>query len=293
MDAQPALGLIGTGVMGAPMAEALLAAGHPVTVWNRSAAKAAPLLAQGAKAAATPAALAAACELVIICVTDAAAVEAVVFGADGLAAAAGPGHVLVDHSSIQPAASRALAARLLAATGAAWLDAPVSGGVPAIQARSLVVMAGGTPAAFARARPVLECYAGRVTLMGPSGAGQATKLINQVLVACGFVALAEACRLAENAGVEAALLPACLAGGRADSRLLQEYLPRMAARDRALRSRIALIVKDLDAVQEVASATATPMPLTRLAAELHRLMVAAGQGGADNAALIDLYGAPR
>lgn len=126
--------------------------------------------------------------------------------------------------------------------------------------------------------------------MGPQGAGQTTKLINQVLVGTGFVAIAEACRLALNAGVDAARIPECLAGGRADSRLLQEYLPKMAAGDLSPLGRLDLIVKDLDTVHELAVATGTPMPFTQLACELHRIMVAQGRGAEDNAALLELYG---
>jgi 3-hydroxyisobutyrate dehydrogenase len=290
MAERPAVGFIGTGTMGGPMVRQLLAAGYPVAIWNRTAAKSEPLVAAGARAAASPAALAQASEIVILCVTDTAAVEAVVFGAQGIAETGAPDKIVVDHSSIKPAATRAMAARLRAATGMRWLDAPVSGGVPGIEQRTLVIMAGGEAADLEAVRPVLGAYAGRVTLMGPTGAGQTTKLINQVLVGTGFVAIAEACRLAQNAGVDAALIPACLAGGRADSRLLQEYMPHMAAGDMTVRGRIDIMVKDLDTVHELARETATPMPFTQLAAELNRLMIAQGHGAEDNAALIHLYG---
>jgi 3-hydroxyisobutyrate dehydrogenase len=289
-EAAPPVGLIGTGTMGGRMVRQLLAARHRTLVWNRTPGKLESLVQAGAEPARSPAQLARSSRIVILCVTDTAAVEAVVFGERGIAEAGAPDKLLVDHSSIKPAATRAMADRLQRATGMRWVDAPVSGGVPGIESRTLVIMAGGDERDVAEAQPVLAAYAGRVTRMGPVGAGQTTKLINQVLVGTGFVALAEAFRLARAAGVDAALIPACLAGGRADSRLLQEYMPHMAAGDMTVRGRIDIMVKDLDMVHELAREAATPMPFTQLACELHRLMVARGQGGADNAAIIHLYG---
>jgi 3-hydroxyisobutyrate dehydrogenase len=286
----PAVGLIGTGTMGGPMVRKLLAAGHRTLVWNRTPDKLEALVRAGAEAARSPAELARACRLVILCVTDTAAVEAVMFGDQGVASGGAADKILVDHSSIRPAATRAMAERLRRETGMRWVDAPVSGGVPGIRSRTLVIMAGGDEQDVAEAEPALAAYAGRVTRMGPVGAGQTTKLINQVLVGTGFVAVAEAFRLARDAGVDAARIPACLAGGRADSRLLQEYMPHMAAGDMTVRGRIDILVKDLDTVHELARETGTPMPFAQLACELHRLMVARGRGAEDNAAIIRLYG---
>ena len=218
----PAVGFIGTGTMGAPMVRQLLAAGHRTLVWNRTPGKLEALVQAGAEPARSPAELARAIRLVILCVTDTAAVETVVFNEQGVASGGGPDKILVDHSSISPAATRAMAERLGRETGMRWIDAPVSGGVPGIESRTLVIMAGGDERDVAEAQPALAAYAGRVTRMGPVGAGQTTKLVNQVLVGTGFVAVAEAFRLARDAGVDTALIPACLAGGRADSRLLQE-----------------------------------------------------------------------
>lgn len=284
------VGFIGIGLMGGAMVRQLVAANRPVLAWNRTPAKLESVRQAGAAVAASPAEVALACRTVILCVTDTAAVEAVVFGESGIAEAGAPGKILVDHSSIRPTATEAMAERLEAACGMRWIDAPVSGGVPGIEQRTLVIMAGGDEADLDEVRPVLQAYAGRVTLMGPVGAGQTTKLINQVLVGTGFVAVAEACRLAQNAGVDAALVPSCLAGGRADSRLLQEYMPKMAAGDMSVLGRLGILVKDLDTVHELAAATGTPMPFTQLACELHRIMVAKGHGDEDNAAIIRLYG---
>jgi len=293
MPERPALGFIGIGLMGGAMARRLLQAGYPLTVWNRSPDKLQPLRQGGARLARSPADVAAASEIVFLCVTDTPAVEAVVFGDGGLAEAGAPGKTVVDHSSIKPPATQGMAARLREMCGMGWVDAPVSGGVPGIEQGTLVVMAGGEAVDFERVRPVVETYAGRATLMGPSGAGQTTKLINQVLVGTGFVAIAEATRLAQNAGVDASRIPACLAGGRADSRLLQEYMPKMAAADTSVKGRLDIMVKDLDTVHELARATGTPMPFTQLACELHRIMVAQGRGAEDNAAILDLLGRPR
>jgi len=289
-ETAPAVGFIGTGTMGGPMVRQLLAAGHPTLVWNRTPGKLEALVQAGAERARSPSELARASRLVILCVTDTAAVETVVFNEQGVASGGGPDKILVDHSSISPAATRAMAERLGRETGMRWIDAPVSGGVPGIESRTLVIMAGGDERDVAEAQPALAAYAGRVTRMGPVGAGQTTKLINQVLVGTGFVAVAEAFRLARDAGVDTALIPACLAGGRADSRLLQEYMPHMAAGDMTVRGRIDIMVKDLDTVHELARVTGTPMPFTQLACELHRLMVAQGHGAADNAAIVHLYG---
>ena len=204
---KPSLGFIGLGLMGSPIALKLREAGYPLAVWGRTVAKLEAALAAGAEALDSPRAVAAASDIVFLCVTDTAAVEAVVFGDDGVAAGAAAGKVLVDHSSIRPDASRALAARLLDETGMAWIDAPVSGGAAGVEAGTLVVMAGGTPEAFARVEPVMTSYAGRATLMGPSGAGQTTKLINQALVGVGFAVIAEIAALARDAGMDAAQIP--------------------------------------------------------------------------------------
>lgn len=286
---KPRLGFVGLGLMGGPMARRLLAAGFPLTVWNRDPAKAAPLAAAGAVLAASAAEVAHASEVVFTCLTDTAAVEAVVFGPDGIAAGARPGSVLVDFSSMRPDSAAAFAKRLREQAGMGWIDAPVSGGVPGATNGTLAVMAGGEAADFERVAAVVAHLAGRFTLMGPSGAGQSTKLINQLIVGCGIAVMAEACQLAEDAGIDPALIPTALAGGRADSPILQQFLPRMAARDRAVQSRIAIMVKDLTTVMDEARRLGSALPLTGLATELHKLMARRGLADADNAALINLY----
>jgi 2-hydroxy-3-oxopropionate reductase len=150
-------------------------------------------------------------------------------------------------------------------------------------------MAGGEEAAFEASKAVMSKLCKNYTLMGPSGAGQTTKLINQLLCGIGFLAVAEATRLAQDAGVDAEKIPVALKGGRADSALLQEYMPRMATKDYRPTGRIANMVKDLNGVQDLARLTDTAMPLTAACAEVHRLLTAAGLGDADQAAVMEFF----
>lgn len=286
---QPAekLGYLGLGLMGAPMSRRLLRAGHDVTVWNRSAGKTAALVETGAKGAATPREVAACATIIFMCVTDAAAVEEVVFGADGFTAEAGTGKVVVDFSSIHPEAARDIAARLKTANGMKWIDAPVSGGTKGAEEGTLAVMAGGDAADVERVRPYVLAMARRFTHMGVTGAGQTTKLCNQVIVGCAMAVLAEATRLAANAGIDANRLPEALAGGFADSIPLQLFVPRMA---QGIHSpplgTIATMLKDLDTVADVAQATSTPVPMASLAGQIFRLAKAARGADAD---ALELY----
>lgn len=283
------LGYLGLGLMGGPMALRLATAGYALRVWNRSPDKTEPLVAAGAEVAATPRAVAEGSDIVFTCLTDTAAVEAVVFGADGIASGASQGKVLVDFSSMRPDRAAEFAARLRRETGMGWIDAPVSGGVPGATNGTLTVMAGGMPEDFARVEPVVAQLSGRFTLMGPNGAGQTTKLINQMIVGTGLALMAECCQFAEDAGIDPARLPEALAGGRADSPVLQQFLPRMAARERDVQGRIEIMVKDLDTVMDAGRRLGSSLPLTGLAAEIHKLLVKRGLGTEDNAATVDLY----
>jgi len=278
------LGYLGLGMMGFPMSRRLIQAGHDVMVWNRSAAKATALVELGARPATSPREMADRCDIVFMCVTDAAAVEDVVFGAEGLAAVAGRGKLVVDFSSIHPDAARTIAARLKEKNGMGWIDAPVSGGSKGAEEGTLAVMAGGDVADVERIRPYVLTMARRLTHMGPVGAGQTTKLCNQIIVGCAMTVLAEATRLAVNAGIDAGKLPEALAGGFADSIPLQLFVPRMV---QGIHSpplgHIATMLKDLDTVVEVARNTSTPVPMSALASQLFRLGKAAR--GADVDAL--------
>jgi len=288
-ERKPDIGYIGIGLMGAPMAKRLAEAGYRVTIWGRTPAKLEPVIAAGAEAADSPAALARASDIVFTCLSDTAAVEAVVFGDDGIAAGGAKGKLLVDMSSIRPDAARRMAERLRAETGMGWVDAPVSGGVAGSESGTLTVMAGGTEEDFERARPVVAHLARRFTLMGPTGAGQTTKLINQVMVGTVVAVLSEAASLALNAGIDAARIPEALAGGRADSLPMQQFFPKMVKGDFFVESHLRTMLKDLDTVLALARETGTAMPMTGLATELHRLMAKRGHGDEDGTALARLY----
>lgn len=266
------LAYLGIGLMGLPMTLRLLDAGFPVSVWNRSVAKTEPAVAKGAVAAACPRAAAEAAEIIFMCLTDASAVEEVVFGEGGIAEAKGEGKIVVDFSSIHPDKARSIGARLKAANGMGWVDAPVSGGVKGAGEGSLAVMAGGEAADFERVKPYVLLMARRFTHMGTLGAGQTTKLCNQIVSGCLMTVLAEATRLAVNAGIDAKRLPEALAGGFADSIPMQLFVPRMAQGiyDPPI-GHIATILKDLDTVLDVAQETGSPVPMTGLAAQLFRL----------------------
>jgi len=276
------LGYLGLGMMGFPMTRRLVDAGHDVTVWNRSAGKVAALVEAGAKPASRPRDVAEAASVIFMCLADAAAVEEVVFGADGLATASGQGKLVVDFSSIHPDAARAIATRLKTTNGMGWIDAPVSGGTMGAEQGTLAVMAGGDADDIERVRPYVLAMARRLTHMGPTGAGQTTKLCNQVIVGCAMAVLAEATRLAVNAGIDAKRLPEALAGGFADSIPLQLFVPRMVQGIHAPPlGHIATMLKDLDTVIDVARDTSSPVPMAGLAAQLFRLAKAARGADAD------------
>lgn len=219
-DIKPSLGFIGLGLMGSAMAQRLFDDGYRLTVWNLEPDRAEAFAKQGATVAATPAEVALASDIVLLCVLDTAAVESVVFGPSGVSGAARAGAVLVDHSTANPLPTADMAARLLAERGVNWIDAPVSGGPSFARERQLTIMAGGEAAIFARIEPVLRSYARNLTLMGPPGAGQMAKVINQAISGTSHVLMAEVLRLAEASGIDAARIPQCLAGGHADSTML-------------------------------------------------------------------------
>src|SRR5512147_240009 len=277
------LGYIGIGLMGKPMVLRLLAAGHEVTVWNRSRGKLAPVLEKGAKAAASPADVARASEIVMMCVTDQKAAEEVLFSPQGISQSGKQGLLVVDFSSIAPASAREFSMKLNE-EGIGMIDAPVSGGVPGAEKGTLAIMAGGRPEHIERARPVVMHLAQRFTRMGDSGAGQVTKLGNQVIVGSLLPVIAEAVRLAEAAGVDATRLPEALKGGFADSLPLQIFGARMAARnfDPPLGTN-AIMLKDLENAAAVAKECGVSLVMAQAAADLYRLLKAQGKGDRDPA----------
>lgn len=285
----PRVGCIGAGVLGGAIMRRLAARGFRPAIWNRDRAKLAPVLQGGAVEAATPAELTRSSAFVITCLSDGAAIEQVVFGTDGVAVSGAADKILIDMSTCASAHTREMAGRLAQACGMRWLDAPISGGAPAALEGRMAVMVGGDPDAFERARPIWDALAGRATLMGPSGAGQATKMINQVLVASGVAVLAEACALAERAGIDAAKIPQALAGGRADSKQLQEMFPKMVASEFSITGRAALMLKDLELIHDLARSVHAPIPLTAHVTELFRKQVADGLGDRDNTELVNAF----
>ncbi len=280
--------LIGAGAMGGAIGRRLLETGNRLTVFDPHPEKVAALAELGAQAAATAADAAAQSDFVILSLNSPVIVRAAVFGAGGVAEGARPGTLIIDMSSIDPDATKALAAEA-EERGLRWVDSPLSGGAPKALTGELTLMAGGTEEDVAAAYAVLKHVASNYTHMGPSGAGQTTKLINQVLCGLNFLAVAEATQLALDAGVDAAKIPQALKGGRADSAILQEYMPRFVTKDYRRTGRIDNMVKDLNGAQDLARRTNTAMPLTAVCAEIHRMLTAAGLGGEDQAALMEFF----
>ena len=281
------IAVIGVGIMGSAIARRLLECGHAVSVFDLDKAKVQALQAQGAHAAPTAADAAAASDFVITSLNAAAVVERALFGENGVAdAPADAQRLVIDMSSIDPPSTRRLAQTLRERTGMGFVDAPLSGGAPKALLGQLTVMAGGSTEDVTRARAVMDSLCANYTHMGESGAGQTTKLVNQLLCAIGFQAVAEAVRIAEAGGVDASKLPSALAGGRADSQILREFGPKMAARDYTPTGRIDNMLKDLEAVQAFAQGQRLPLPLAGTVSELHRTFVAAGLGPEDTAAMM-------
>jgi 3-hydroxyisobutyrate dehydrogenase len=288
MVRQMKLGYLGIGLMGRPMTLRLLAAGHEVTVWNRSREKLKPVLEKGARAAASPAEVARGAEIVMMCVTDQGAAEQVLFAEKGVIEGAHRGLLVVDFSSIAPASARAFHKRL-AEKGVGLVDAPVSGGVPGAEKGSLAIMAGGREADVERVRPVVMQLAARFTRMGDSGAGQTTKLCNQIIVGSLLPILAEAVRLAEAGGVDAKRLPEALKGGFADSLPLQIFGARMASRTFEPKIGAAsLMLKDLTNAADLAAQLGVELPMVQRALERYRKLQAAGELEREPSVLVEL-----
>lgn len=283
------IGFIGLGALGGAIATRLQNAGQRLHIWGRHEHKLTRWRDAGAVLLSSPAALAATCDCVLLCVTDTAAVERVVFGEQGIASAARAGTVLLDHSTIHPLATRRFATQLHADCGMHWLDAPVSGGVTGAEQGRLVVMAGGDEAVLDRVRPLLARYSQRVTLMGAHGAGQATKIANQMMIGGNIAVAAEALNYAANFGVAAARLPDALAGGWADSAVLQHHARRMAAADYINEVNATIMVKDVDIACDLGRETLSPMPVTALVQQMYRQLIAQGDADKGQSGLMWLY----
>ena len=283
--------LIGCGVMGGAIGTRLREVGERLTVFDIDEARMRALIDRGAMAASSAAEAAAESDYAILSLNSAEIVREAVFGPHGAAAGAQPGTMIIDMSSIDPPSTRTLAEEA-ERMHLRWVDCPLSGGAPRALSGRLVVMAGGAAEDYEASKAVMQHLCANFTYMGPSGAGQTTKLINQVLCALHFLAVAEATRLAQDAGVDATKIPQALSGGRADSTILQEFMVKFANRDYTPTGRIDNMVKDLNGVQDLARITGTAMPLTAACAEIHRLLDSAGLGGADNAALMKYFDGP-
>lgn len=266
------------------MASHLARAGHPLTVWNRTPGRAADLIALGATEATTPAALAAAADVVVICVSDTPDVEAVLFGRAGIADGAPSGALVIDCSTIAPSGSRSFAARL-AERGVGFVDAPVSGGSEGARNATLTIFVGGEAADVERARPILSVLGRTITHVGPVGAGQAVKAVNQVILAGAYLGVAEGIVLAMKAGLDVEQVVDALSGGAAQSWVLANRSGRMIANEYPLGFRVALHRKDLDIALAMAREVGAVLPVSALAAQLEAGLIAGGHADEDMSAL--------
>jgi 3-hydroxyisobutyrate dehydrogenase len=256
------LGWIGLGRMGQPMAQRLLAAGHALAVFDRDAAQLGPAVARGARACLTAADAAAHAEIVFLSLPSGDAVEAVAFGADGIAAA-GRATIVVDTSSIHPELTRALAKRL--GNGGSWVDAPVSGGPGSAGDGTLTCFVGGEPETVARVMPLLACFAATISRIGPIGAGQIAKSCNQAIVCATIAAWVETLDYAASAGLDRAAIVAALAGGGAESSIRRAFGPVLATGEVPGSP---LMLKDLDIIRNMARSTGAAMPINEIVAAM-------------------------
>ena len=289
MNGKMNIGYVGVGLMGLPMARRLLSLGYAVRAHDIAPQSIAAARDAGAASASSAADAVRGSDLVLLNLPTPEAVEVAVFGENGVAAALRPPQLLIDFSTIKVYQCKAWARRLHEMTGAGWIDAPVSGGPPASGNGTLTVMAGGEPDDIDRARPLFADVAGRFTHMGPTGAGLAAKMLNQLIVGAGHAVMAEAVVLAEAAGIDPARLPECLAGGLADSALLQKLYPRMVKRDYAPQGYVRQLLKDLEMVNEFAGALKAPTPMMSEALTLYRMLAHLGHTELDTAAVLKLY----
>jgi 3-hydroxyisobutyrate dehydrogenase len=289
MSDKPAIAYVGVGLMGLPMVERLLGLGYRVSAFDIAAARLDRARTLGARAAATAADAVAGAHLVVLNLPTPDAVEAAVFGPDGVAGVMQPPQLLVDFSTIKVAQGQAYAQRLRAQAQCGWVDAPVSGGPPASGSGTLTVMAGGDASDIERIRTLMADVSARFTHMGPVGSGLAAKMLNQLIVGCIHAVMAEAASMAEAAGIDAARLPECLAGGHADGTLLQRLYPRMVARDFAPQGYARQLRKDLEMVNDYAAALGTPVPIMGRALALYRQLIEAGHSELDTSAVFKLY----
>jgi 3-hydroxyisobutyrate dehydrogenase len=274
------VGFVGMGTMGVAMAANVARAGFPLTVWNRTPGKAGAVVELGATEAKTPRALAEASDVIVICVSDTPDVEQALFGEDGVAAGARSGALVIDNSTISPSASRGFADRLRE-QGVGFVDAPVSGGSEGAQKGTLTIFVGGSAADFERAQPVLGAMGKTITHMGPVGAGQAAKAVNQVILAGAYLGVAEGIVLGIKAGLDPEQLVQALGGGAARSWVLENRSGRMIANDYPLGFKTSLHLKDLSIALQLAREVGASMPVAAIVSQIETGLVAQGHANED------------
>lgn len=279
------IGFIGLGMMGRGMAGNLLRAGYPLTVWNRSPEKMNALVERGAYPGDSPAAVAARSDLILICVSDTPDVEAVILGPGGVLEGVRAGSLVIDHSTISPAATKAVAARL-AEAGVGMLDAPISGGPEGAEQGTLSIMVGGDEAHFRRALPALQVMGRNITHLGGVGAGQTAKLVNQIIVVVTMLGVAEGLLFAQAGGLDLHKTIEAIAGGAAGSWMLSKRGVQAIVRDWRPGFTIDLQQKDLRLALEAADQWGAPLLATGTVFQLYRTLQAQGLGAEGNHALV-------
>jgi 3-hydroxyisobutyrate dehydrogenase len=281
----PRIGFVGLGIMGKAMAQNLLKAGFQVTVYNRSKPPVDLLIASGAASSPSPKAVAERSDVVITMVTDSEAVKEVVLGTGGVIEGAHAGLVLIDMSTISPSMTRTVSASL-AEKSVSMLDAPVSGGDSGARDGTLTIMVGGPAAVFEECLPVLQVLGKKVVHMGGTGAGELTKLANQILVACNMVGVSECLNFAKKAGLDAGKLIDSLSAGAASSWSLVNLGPKVVKRDFAPGFKVKLLQKDLRYVLSSANDVNAPLPATALVHQLYKMLEEKGLGDVGTQALV-------
>ncbi len=279
------IGFIGLGTMGTGMASNLIEKGHDIVVWNRTASRMGPLVESGASVGSSPADVARQCPVVMMCVSDTPDVDSVLHSSDGLLDGVSEDSLVVDHSTISPGATVGFAEEVFA-LGGNWIDAPVSGGSEGAVNGTLSIMVGGSEADVERARPYMEAFGTTITHVGPVGAGQQVKIVNQILVVVTQLAVSEALLFAQASGLDLGATLSAVKGGAAGSWMLANRGPQMIERDWRPGFTIDLQQKDLRLALEAADSVGTPIPGTALVFQLYRALQNEGLGAEGNHALV-------
>jgi len=291
-DKKPKIAFIGLGLMGAGFTKRLTALGYEVIGYDADPAKVAAAAEWSVEPAGCAAEAAREANIVQICVLETSSVRDIVLGTDSIAETGQAGAVVVDHGTTVLDATREMAEELVSRCGMAWVDAPVSGGPSAAEDGSLAIMAGGSDDAIVKIRGLMEDLSGVFTHMGGVGAGQITKMVNQVLVLTNYCVIAEAVKLGEAGGVDVSKIPQALATGHAGSNLLNALLPRIVERDFEPMGRAKQVLKDLDMLHDLTKGLKAPTPMADQARTLFRLLCARGHQDLDGTAVFKLYDEP-